>query len=339
MKKPHWETLQNTSSHVRSIASKFGTDILQVRGPLVLMAAIRRIMAVKFSSPEEKLEIFSKVKGTPLTKNDLVGDVSIAGVPQDVWMRGSSFSKFIMFVKGGEKVYKIAREFGEELVKVDLEIKSTLLPTFDYTYCIEFPDNIRFHDSNEDDYFHCAYVTCQKRDVDTGGTFDPIDKYGKQVYCVVDILLPCYDKDGNLKDAENNLVLSFRSPDESIEESFQRAKESSTHPLHSDDAIRFILKCMVYLDSGDPDLREYRAPKPPNTTKVKKQRRWFKDHLNHSLIDMTLVGFDFKKPRASSGEDISVSGHFRWQPYGPNREKVKLIWIDAYIKPGDILST
>ena len=29
---------------------------------------------------------------------------------------------------------------------------------------------------------------------------------------------------------------------------------------------------------------------------------------------------------------VAVSGHFRWQPHGPERSLRKLIWIDDYVK-------
>mgnify|MGYP000533243118 CR=1 FL=1 len=45
---------------------------------------------------------------------------------------------------------------------------------------------------------------------------------------------------------------------------------------------------------------------------------------------MTFVGYDWKKPRVFGVESTTVTGHFRWQPYGPGRTQVKLIWISQH---------
>jgi hypothetical protein len=88
---------------------------------------------------------------------------------------------------------------------------------------------------------------------------------------------------------------------------------------------------MVYLGSGDPDLREFRAPRP-TTQNPKKLKRWFKEHENKSLVDMTLVGFTWKKPRIYQVGETLVTGHPRWQPWGPGKTKVKLIWIEPHVR-------
>lgn len=96
--------------------------------------------------------------------------------------------------------------------------------------------------------------------------------------------------------------------------------------------IKFTFKCLLYLNSGNPDLREYRAPRIPLTRDKKKLRRFEKEMAEQSTIPMTLVGFDFKKPKIYTVGSAHVMGHFRWQPYGERLSKLKLIWIDPHIR-------
>lgn len=253
------------------------------------------------------------------------------------WMAFQTMAIYLSFRLLQPAVYKIATGFGEQLAKVDLNIRAGLLPK-DGMFCIEFPDSIRFEDQPEQiegferqidkDFFHCAYVTTQYSNKDL-----PLKNNDNQpIFLSLNIMLPCYDDKERFKGEENSLSLTFLSPTEPISEVIRRAKHNSSHPIQNEGVISYVLKCMVYINSGDPDLRNYRAPNPPATNNPKKQRRWAKEHQNQSLIDMVLVGYNFKKPVTYSVDETTVTGHFRWQPCGPRLEQVKLIWIAEHIR-------
>lgn len=84
-------------------------------------------------------------------------------------------------------------------------------------------------------------------------------------------------------------------------------------------AAQVVLNALLYLHSGNPDLREYQVPKAARRIRDDYIRRYGKEVC-------ILVGYDWKKPRL----EHSVRGHWRWQPYGEKLSKVKLIWIDAH---------
>ena len=58
---------------------------------------------------------------------------------------------------------------------------------------------------------------------------------------------------------------------------------------------------------------------------------WVKQNFStKARLPVFLVGFDWKKNRLYKMSSTDVAGHFRWQPCGPGRSQVKLIWIDDH---------
>lgn len=322
MKKPYWEWFKPVFIEVyrKSMnwwAHPLMRDLLEEKGTLQTMMVMRsRVLSNK--GLREDTPIF--------TVDEMIGDRKPRDVPQEEWNGISEWAIYSVFQAAGEKIFKIAREFGENLARAPLDIDHKYLPTFKgQLICIEFPEALRFHDPVNNDYFQCAFVACEEN------THGAIDYWGQTPKKIVDILFPCLDTDGNAKLEANNLVVTFREGD-TLQTSMERARNRSSHPIHCDGVVEFVLKCLVYIDSGNPDLREYRAPRTPKTENVKKLRRWTRQHDNLSLLDMTLVGYDFKKPREYQVGETLVTGHFRWQPYGENRSKVKLIWIEPFTR-------
>lgn len=95
------------------------------------------------------------------------------------------------------------------------------------------------------------------------------------------------------------------------------------------EAVKFAAKSVIYINSGDPDLRHLKAPTPPTTKKEKKQRQFRK--LN-SRFDVVHVGFDFLKPKTFNVDEAEVRGHFRWQRCGKELKEVKLVWVTPHLR-------
>jgi hypothetical protein len=239
----------------------------------------------------------------------------------------SMVATIMTFRLRGEKIYKIARNFGEQLHRTaKLDISGALVPLTN-SVCIEFPDSIRFKmPATNDSYAHCAYVYT----IDDKNIRIEQGEGIKTLYRAVQMLVPHYTGDGTLLMRYDRVGLVFTDPKESIETVIERSMRASTSPF-SVDMAHYVMKCLMYIHSGDPDLRAYRAPRA-ETQNPKKLRRFAKDHANQSLVNMTLVGYDFKKGVVYTKDETSVTGHFRWQPYGPARMQVKLIWIDEHVR-------
>lgn len=83
----------------------------------------------------------------------------------------------------------------------------------------------------------------------------------------------------------------------------------------------FIVKSILYIESGEPDLQREEAKK--HFRKFQKTKR-----LNKLCpFDVVNVGYSFHN-RVYSVDQGPRRGHFRWQPYGPKKSMLKLIWID-----------
>ena len=234
----------------------------------------------------------------------------------------NSVAYFSIFASDGAKIYKIGREFGEQLSKVRLNLSSKYIPETEKMICIEFPENLRFHLGNQQ-YAHHAYVYVSNNDGDKF-TNERKETFTK----LLNITSYLYDEKGNPVDnyLNNYLGISFKSDDEPVEEALERAIKSSTYSFVNREYVNFVVNALIYIFSGDPDLREQRAPRIPSHPKD--ARIFLRNHENTSLVDMTLVGFDWAKPRHYNVDSTIRRGHPRWQPYGPKRERVKLIWIE-----------
>lgn len=241
-----------------------------------------------------------------------------------------------MFAAEQCQIFKMAREFSEELDKVDLDVKCIMIPVSEKMICIEFPEHMRF-DLGGKKYARCcyAYVTDER-----ASTTDGI--LAKHYF---EMVFPLYDEDDNLTQEVHQFGLPITDLHATFSEMLEQChdrelksekvqkilRENPFAKVHFNrELFSFVLKSYLYIHSGDPDLRQYLPPRPPTTTKPKKVRLWYRAHENHSMVNMVLVGFNFKKPIVYRVGSSSVCGHFRWQPYGPAREKVKLIWIDPH---------
>ena len=265
---------------------------------------------------------------------DLMRDIPL--ISRTHRMSSDLGSYLALFIKDGAPIYKMGRAFSEELIKVNLDVKIPYIPISKEIICIEFPQNMRFH-LGKGQYARSCYAFM---------TDEPIGHEGKVVKRYFEMRFPLYDSRGVISHEEHVCGIPIFDLDQTYEQALSAVlqqqidsegiaalTEEMGDPKNLDQAVcSFVLNSFMYIHSGNPDLREYGVPKPPESTKAKKVRSWAKHHENQSLLEMILVGFDFKKSRLFTAMSTSVSGHFRWQPYGPQRSKVKLIWIDQHVR-------
>ena len=231
----------------------------------------------------------------------------------------------------GEKIYKISRAFGEELLKVDLDLTGDCIPRSKEVLCIEFPDTISFKikdGESETFYLRCVFISLTDSKDIIGY---PVRKENKtedeKLEGLFNLWFPQYNKDGSLSKRFTNVDILYRSYKDKFSETLENTEN---HVFGFNSAIEYAFKCWVYIHSGDPDLREFKPVLPTYTTNRKKLERFHAANPQEALVPMTLVGFNFQKPIEYAVDMTTVSGHFRWQPWGARRERVKLIWIDAH---------
>jgi hypothetical protein len=85
------------------------------------------------------------------------------------------------------------------------------------------------------------------------------------------------------------------------------------------------LRLMCFIELGTPELITLGDGHRIGTKKAGKI-------FNKSGFDVILVRSDWNKIYIKNG--FHVSGHWRWQHYGPNGEDLKLIFIEEFVKDG-----
>lgn len=89
-------------------------------------------------------------------------------------------------------------------------------------------------------------------------------------------------------------------------------------------ACAVMINLLAYLNSGDPDLRQYRNPikyrSPTSTKPVRKDQEL-------TQKDLTLLGFNWKKSALYTKESWYVPPYWANRRYGPGRELEKLVLV------------
>ena len=305
LRQPHW-----VDANVQKTLSLFTQSVpgnLNELKKLPSWAVIELLEEIWVKSP--RLSPYLQ----PMGKNNFQGTVR-------------AMSMFAAFeIQGGAPIYKIGEEFGAALLKADCKVSANYLPFDNVIRCIELPEKMTF-DMQDGDSTSVCYI----------GSFSPrigidyiIDT--EVFHRRIEILVPIYNKDGDNYGHDN--IRLFLKDEDTIEQAIVRSFEQFAHcgvrTGFSRGLIEYVLKCLVYIHSGDPDLREFRpTPKPESKAKPKHQRRWLRE--NFFPIPITLIGFDYKKPRQMSVDSTWIDTFQRWQPYGPNLSKVKLIWVKPH---------
>lgn len=215
----------------------------------------------------------------------------------------------------GHEVFVLGQEFSDVLKNIKLNIESKYIPVDEKIINIELPFYLKIDDTQ---YTKSIFmnvtsgkdILCADRDLLTPQKI-------LRIYCMHD------SRSVYLYDV---FTLAFKDENETIEDCI------NNHQLYgknSPEVIKYIMNAYLYIHSGQPDLREWK-PTIIKTKKQKKIRRLEKENL--ASIPVTLVGFDYKKQKIYSVESSETQGHFRWQPYGEKRDKIKLIWIDNYTR-------
>lgn len=231
---------------------------------------------------------------------------------------------------GRAHVFKIAERFGSHLSRTRLNVPTDALNLeFATSYCVEFPDGIVFHGSRGESW-RTAIVNVGAH-VPTGENAHTYEILLKEQLPAgwkpqLGIAFPDYDANGNITEAQSFMSFPLNEPtlDECVDALERRVGRDL---VISKEAVNYLMKCLLYIKSGEPDLTHEAGYYTP-TKKPKKLRQ---QQENFCRFDTVNVGYGFHE-RLYHVDATSVVGHFRWQPYGPERGMVRLIWIDEHAR-------
>lgn len=217
-----------------------------------------------------------------------------------------TFLFYYMFKEAGGLVFRMAKDFADELKQTKIKVPARVIPADNRIICVEFPEG---HE------YACVYIGC----VDNPGA----DSRG-QVYKRLEFQ---FMRPLAREDRFDRYVLHFYSEDEVVEDAVDLLRETNPEFFVPIDQLKFALNCFLYIHSGRPDLREYKPQKRPLTKKPKEQRRYDKLMEDKDGIPVMLVGFNFLK-------ETQVGAHM--QRYWTGKGRTDLVWVykNAYSKGG-----
>lgn len=254
------------------------------------------------------------------------------GISGQVAGAARAIATYAVFGLRGPRIYKLARDFGQALSKVRCNIPPKYLRFDNEIYCIEFPDDLEF-DIGDGDFARCAYVGMYTRN---DAMIWPSKANGDTGKWVMDITVPLYRENGMLGGNDN--VRLYLSADDDLHEVLRVAQGQISlggRTGMSHELLTYIVNSLLYINSGEPDLRHLRpTPKPRHRDhkKALKLIEAWRHGGGDVFCPMTLVGFDYKKPRVYTAGEGLVVGHWRWQPCGPGRAVVRLTWVREHTR-------
>jgi len=233
---------------------------------------------------------------------------------------------YTTYIRYGKKNYRISKDFSEALADASLDVSCKYIPKKNISYNIQFHKEMVLSSIFGDpkDFYRNCYVAIEKCDTER----DKIKGYLKRVMLV----FPIYKDGTDYISTYDYINLVFRDENQKVSEaildSADQLEESHKLTQKGKGVIKYITNIILYLNSGDPDLRELKKPNiPKNTKNIKK---FHKKNKQKTLLDIIDVGFNYMKGIIYRVSATVVRGHFRWQPFGPGREQIKLIWINEH---------
>lgn len=219
------------------------------------------------------------------------------------------------YIETKDNVYRVAKHFGEQLLKANLKLSSEYIPTLMEPYLLELPFAFKFQD------FYIKNVI-----VDVNLLSEDFSKG-------VTLICPKYSNgqwDSDLFVTTINCE-SSADIDESLKDTSKFFYDKEVVSLSDikvyKELVSFCLKSIIYIHSSESDIRSEKGveSKKKNPEKLK---TFYKHNNPFTVIN---VGFSFHG-RVYSMSETSVSGHFRWQPCGQGFSQVKLIWIEEHLR-------
>ena len=255
---------------------------------------------------------------------EIIGKVSPLYQIAPTGVSASNYQFIQQFIQQGTNIFKIGVDFGKQLFHAKMNLPSAdVLRPDGINRLIEFPRGFELPVHTGEvakSFFMCLFDTSK-------GIPSSNNKISKTSKFMV-LSIPIFKEDGTFSKAYDYLQLGFEEG-ETLEDSLERAKKNSTSAIN-DKLFEYAIKILLYIQSGDPDLRHLRPTPKPKSNKRKHRLAWERENV--CSVPVTYVGYDWRKSTHWRNQDVSVVGHFRWQPFGPNRSQVKLIWIDEHTR-------
>lgn len=91
---------------------------------------------------------------------------------------------------------------------------------------------------------------------------------------------------------------------------------------------RTLLNLVCYVHQPDPTIQKAPPTKDLTHSQRSARRNTPGAVYNEATLPITFINWGWTRPQS----EHTVSGHLKWQSFGPARAQRKLIWVDAYIR-------
>lgn len=226
----------------------------------------------------------------------------------------------VEYFKRQKHVYKIAKEFGEVLKDVQTPLSTKMLEKWSGDcFVIDFP--FPFISSKGEYIWHVLGTV----NIASNEENNLLKEETTRLY--IAISAPHYDKNGRRLDSSDVFVINHWPEKGTWQDSLKEKSNLSENNIPG--FYDYIANCLLYINSGDPDLRHLKV-KPPHKSRDSK---WYaKRELTFAASPTVLVGFNWKKANVRHADETVVKAHPRWQPCGKNRGNVKLILVKEHVR-------
>ena len=205
-----------------------------------------------------------------------------------------------------KRINLVATNFANHLAKATINVDYKRFDGIEGIYMFQFRDSFNMKITSE----------CYKT-----GIYKPHLVKSIYVYKVEDGLVVMATFKGTL--GSFIFMIPMGGEDDTVEDSIQSLKRKAAVTDDQADMLRFGSNLLLYISTGDPDL------KSDNKKGLSKaQIRKYGTRANLLPFKFQKVGYSTRYKFLE--RSVSVRGHFRWQPCGSGRKDVKLIWIDAF---------
>jgi hypothetical protein len=219
------------------------------------------------------------------------------------------------YMKSEQKNYIISKNLVKALKATKLDVECKHLPK-DFTAFIEIPD-IEDHDGcpfkgffvSINDEFGSDKITC--------GYLLWSPEHNDYLPGHINIE---FDREKTIKECLLKYPYVVQSVDKSHKSIVSKEYESEFHEY-----MGVLFNAIVYINNSD-DIQLTSNKFATKKSKAEGQKRIYTPKMFHT------VGYNLTLPREYTVDSTTVSGHFRWQPYGPGRTLVKHIYIEPHIR-------
>lgn len=220
------------------------------------------------------------------------------------------------------KIFHVGKDFLKALSTIKKDIPTNIIKDRFFAY-FSFPKNTVFFEKIE---IQGGYVLVEADKNDGFGRTVTIQYYVKEAY---NQAAAEYYATTHAHGMLNTELMSTNANLLRANAREHMPAETFSDNGNSTQIYQTLINLSVYCHSQDPDIQKLR-PELNLPKSKKKAARAAGEQLTNCMLPVSLLSWNYKRPVQYSKDSCFVESHMRWQPCGPARSEVKLIWVTEH---------